>query len=288
MRKSKFCVVGIGGLLGKYIFANLPPEAEKIGVSSRPGACYSCDLKSKTVQVPPLTAGDLVIFTAAVSSPDQCEDWSGDAYLINVVGTISFLEKAIRAGAKVIFFSSDTVYGEQAENFDESRLAAPLGGYAKMKKAVEDHFLGHKLFKSVRLSYVFSRDDKFTRYLLSCQETGQEAEIFDPLVRSVIYIKDVNDAVLGLARQWDRIKPQSINFGGPENVKREEFCQNIIRYKTSSVRYRVVQPSPGFFEKRPKIIAMRSPHLSALLEREPFKLSEACKTEFRAPAPSEK
>jgi len=280
MKKRKVVVAGASGYLGGEIYKSLKSNSELgdvISVSRHRGADYFCDLSSNSIQVPSLGKEDVVFFSAAVSSPDLCEDPFGAAYQTNVVGTIAFIETAVEAGARVIFFSSDTVYGEQKEPFDESLPANPLGGYAKMKSIVETHFANSELFKSIRLSYVFSKNDKFTKYLLCCEK---EAEIFDPLIRSVIHIKDVLAGTLALAKQWNQTPHKYINFGGPESISRQTMFLHISDYKSLEFRHKLITPDEKFYQNRPKVIAMRSPVLEKLLHRPPRSLLEACQAEF--------
>lgn len=54
---------------------------------------------------------DFVVFTAAVSGPDKCAADFDVCWKINVEGTISFIHKALDKGCRVLFFSSDAVFG---------------------------------------------------------------------------------------------------------------------------------------------------------------------------------
>ena len=99
---------------------------------------------------------------ASISAPDICAREHERAWSVNVTGTSEFISRTIERGGRVIFFSSDTVYGECEDPFDESALCKPAGEYAEMKHKVERRFIENPSFKSIRLSYVFSREDKFT------------------------------------------------------------------------------------------------------------------------------
>ena len=74
--------------------------------------------------------GDFVLMLAAVSSPDTCKDQYSFAYNVNVRGTARFIEKVIERQGRILFFSSDTVYGNRIEECDERAKTAPLGEYA--------------------------------------------------------------------------------------------------------------------------------------------------------------
>jgi nucleoside-diphosphate-sugar epimerase len=228
----------------------------------------------------PVREGDFVLLLGGISSPDACAREPERVRRINVEGTIEFISSCMIRGARVIFFSSDTVYGERAEEFDESAGSNPAGEYALMKYEVESRFLGNAAFKTARLSYVFSREDKFTTYLLGCAERGQEADIFDPFCRAVVHRDDVVQGATALMRRWDEFAHPVINLGGPDVIARAEFAQILKGAVMPALRYRRVEPGSGFFLNRPRVIRMKSRLLASLLERPPRSLSDAARVEF--------
>ena len=79
----------------------------------------------------------IVIFLAAISSPDYCLENFNDAFNVNVKGTKYFIDKALARNSKVLFFSSDIVYGESRVAVDENTKIKPVGNYGEMKVAIE-------------------------------------------------------------------------------------------------------------------------------------------------------
>lgn len=225
---------------------------------------------------------DVVLLTAAISAPDICSREHERAWAVNVTGTSEFITKVIERGGRVIFFSSDTVYGERNAPFDERVACNPAGEYAVMKYEVEKRFLGNPLFKAIRLSYVFSREDKFTKYLIGCEERNEEAEVFHPFYRAVIHRNDVVDGALALALRWEEFPQHVINFGGPEVLSRTEFAETMQQAALPRLRFRVTEPAAAFFENRPRIIAMKSSVLPKLLGQPARTLREAANIEFNA------
>ncbi len=227
-----------------------------------------------------ISSGDTVFLTAAISSPDICDHKSEYAWSINVSGTIKFISQVIERGARVIFFSSDTVYGERQFKFNETASISPLGNYAQMKSEVECQFKDEPLFKTIRLSYVFSRDDKFTKYLMGCHQRGVVAEIFHPFYRSIIHRDDVVNGAISLARFWDDYPQRIINFGGPEVLSRVDFAQQLKEAVFTNLLYKVIEPDKEFFNNRPRTISMSSDYLSLLLGGQPRILKDAVSIEF--------
>lgn len=221
------------------------------------------------------------IITAAISSPDICNKEFDYAWSINVEGTARLIKYLINKKIKIIFLSSDTVYGQQKEPFNESLKVNPLGKYALMKNYIENLFYGNSFFKSVRLSYVFAKNDSFTSYLLDCFRKDIEAEIFHPFYRSIIHLDDVIEGLIVLSKSWHQIDSNIINFGGPNQLSRLEFASKLNKYVFKKLRYTKIEPEKSFFVNRPKIISMRSPILKKMLQREITNLDEAIKKEFK-------
>tara|TARA_B100000029_G_scaffold496904_1_gene563824 strand:+ start:48 stop:887 length:840 start_codon:yes stop_codon:yes gene_type:complete len=228
----------------------------------------------------PLREGDTIIFTAAISEPSVVSAQFAKATRVNVENTGTFIEGALNLGCKVLFFSSDTVYGDVETGLDESHPVNPKGAYGEMKSIVEKRFQGNLNFKSLRCSLNFYKDDRFTRYLRECAEKNIEAEIFDPLTRAVIHRDDTVDACLFLAEDWTRGEGQYINCGGPRVFSRQQLTEVIRQNALPNLRYRVTRPPSKFYTDRPAFIEMKSPNIERVLGRPARNIEEAVKIEF--------
>ncbi len=277
----RLLLVGGRGYIGKRITEICLPEYELICTSSiNSNDSLKLDLaKPSCFDYSQVQAGDVCLLTAAISSPDVCLSKYEYAWSINVTGTSEFISRLIDLGVRIVFFSSDTVYGQCETPFDEKLVCNPVGEYAVMKYEVEKRFLNHSQFKSVRLSYVFSHEDKFTRYLISCAQDNKEADLYHPFYRAIVHRDDVVEGVLSLAKNWDVFPHSIINFGGPDVLSRIDFAEIIRQQVLPQLKYRHIFPEDDFFVKRPRTIAMLSPFLRQLLGRPPHKLAEAVKTE---------
>jgi len=281
----KLIINGATGYLGKSLLKAASSNCDAYGTSStglNSLLCLSLEVPDEFDYgiINPL---DVALLTAAISSPDICSREHDRAWAVNVTGTSTFIDNVMARGGRVIFFSSDTVYGERYDEFDEKTICNPAGEYAEMKHEVEKRFIGNPLFKVIRLSYVFSREDKFTKYLSGCAERGDEAEIFHPFYRAVIHRDDVVQGALALAQRWDEFPQPTINFGGPEVLARTEFAQTLKDVALPTLRFRVTEPAAEFFKNRPRTVAMKSTVLPALLGRPAHTLAEAVQIEFGEP-----
>jgi len=278
----KVFVIGASGYIGKLLLS----KAEAYGVAFGTSSIDTNGLLPLRLDAPAdfdyelILLGDVVLLTAALSSPDICANEHDRAWAVNVTGTSEFITNVMARGGRVVFFSSDTVYGECSDTFDETAESNPAGEYAEMKHEVEKRFLGNPLFKSIRLSYVFSREDKFTKYLLGCAEREEEADLFHPFYRAIVHRDDVVDGAIALAQRWDEFSQPVINFGGPEVLSRIDFAECLKNAAMPDLRFKVTEPEEAFFKNRPKIIAITSPILSKLLGRPARSLLDAAKIEF--------
>ena len=209
-------VVGASGFIGRHLLSACAIPKSGTSSAGSPALLRLCLEFPDEFDYEVIQPADVIFFTAAISSPDTCRRERERAWAVNVTGTSKFIDRVIARGGRVVFFSSDTVYGERIDVFEERALCNPAGDYAEMKYEVEKHFLGNCLFKVIRLSYVFSKEDKFTTYLAGCEARGEEAEIFHPFYRAVVHRDDVVQGALALARRWDDFPQAVLNFGGPE------------------------------------------------------------------------
>lgn len=202
---------------------------------------------------------DYVLFLAAVSGPDQCAVDFEHCWQINVVGTTYFISETLRRGCRVIFFSSDAVFGDdQGEVYTENSETNAITPYGCMKKAVEDIFKNESSFKSIRLPYVVSRKDRFSSYCLECISKGETAEIFHPFYRNCIFIHDVAQAVYWLMRNWDEYPHSVLNVAGEELISRVRIADELNRHLGNRLKYSILSPGDAFYKNRPRITQMRS------------------------------
>jgi dTDP-4-dehydrorhamnose reductase len=278
----KLIIAGAKGYLGSALYAAAHNYGSVIATSSSGGTNFQClDLNSPSdFDYEILRAGDVVLLTAAISEPNICSIQYERAWGVNVTGTCCFIESAIERGARVLFFSSDTVYGEQIDLFDEAIACNPSGEYAKMKRVVEKRFTDNASFKAIRISYVFSRQDKFSRYLTACANNREEAGLYNPFYRAIVHRCDVVEGALSLAMNWEEVPEQFINFGGPQVLSRIEFAKCLRKVYLHNLHFTVKEPTADFFKSRPRYISMTSPILARLLERPLRTLEDAALMEF--------
>lgn len=266
---------GINGTLGRKLFETLIEEGVH-GISSTPSASsIYCDLRRlRPIDGNFFAEEDLLLFLAAISKPAKCAADPDGARLVNVDNTSEFIRRVLRRGGRVLFFSSDTVYGQQSGPLQED---APLLGaepYGMMKKEVEQSFAAEPNFKVFRLSYVVHDSDDFTRYLRSCAEQNVTAEIFEGYARSMIWIGDLLAALRIAIANWN-VLPKVLNLGGPECITRSVVCNVYKQLLFPSLSYTTVKAPDSFFSVRPRSIELDVSALQKVLGNSPRSIKKA-------------
>lgn len=280
IKQNKIMLFGADGYIGTKLSRSLSVKYKIIqySVSTVMGMKYF-DLMNpcNSLDDSHISGDDIAVFMAAVSSPDVCENDYETAYQINVTGTKYIIEKLLGKGVRVVFFSSDTVYGaDKTLIYDESSPKNPFGAYGKMKSSVEDEFLQYPGFLTLRLSYIFSFEDKFTKYLLSNSNNGKK-EIYHPFSRSVVYIEDLVDAIISIINKWPKIN--IINICGDSLISRVDIANNIKELVNPKLSFNIINPGENFFSIRPPIIQTRSLYLQKLLGRNTYSLKKSINIE---------
>lgn len=267
----KIAIVGSSG----YIAGHFLKKFENIlKIDQTPDANIHLNLlKAEKFDYSALDGIDYIIFTAAISGPDMCANEFEKCWNINVTGTARFIKNAIACDCRVLFFSSDAVFGDIPgkiyTELSETKAQTP---YGRMKKAVEDCFKGEPNFKAIRLSYVVSKNDRFVSYCLECMNTGKTADIFHPFYRNCITVSDVVNTVEWLVNHWNSYEPQMLNVAGNELVSRIRIADELNRLYDNRLKYIITSPDEDFYKNRPKITQMTSLYLKkyGIMEEESF------------------
>lgn len=259
-------IIGGSGYIGRALFGKFrkEPAVEQIlRIGAGPGEDIFLDLSDpERFDYSVFDRIDQVIFTAAISGPDKCATDFELAWGINVTGTTKVIEEALARKCRVLFLSSDAVFGDiPGEIYTEESPTQANTPYGKMKKAVEDHFKGEDGFKAIRLSYVVSAKDRFVTYCLNCVENNNVAEVYHPFYRNCITLSCVLNTILWLITNWKEYLPWVLNMAGPELVSRVRIADELNRLYHGRLQYEVCHPDNSFFQNRPGITQMESLYL---------------------------
>lgn len=259
-------IIGSSGYISAYLIDSFSQQEaiEKIVKIDKSDStdCYLDLFQAEKFDYEVLDDIDYVIFTAAISGPDQCANEYEKCWKINVEGTGKFIDEALKRKCRVLFFSSDAVFGDiPGEIYSEDSPTGAKTPYGKMKKAIEDRFKAHPDFKAIRLSYVASKNDKFISYCMDCRKKGETVEVFHPFYRNCVVVSDVVKVVEWMIGHWEDFPSFVLNVAGRELVSRVRIVDEINRIFSDKIDYKIVTPGPQFYQNRPSITQMESRYL---------------------------
>ncbi len=257
----KIALVGSSGYIASFLEPRLAKEGKDVLKIDKTGEKTTyLDLEAAdSFDYSLLEDIGLVVFTAAISGPDKCAEDYELCRKINVDGTVYFIRNALSRGCRVLFFSSDAVYGDiPGYIYTEASETQGKTAYGLMKKAVEDEFTGEEFFKAIRLSYVVSSKDRFISYCLDCMRKNTTAEIYHPFYRNCVSVANVIDTVSWFSNNFDEYKPTFLNVTGLELVSRVRIADELNRIYGERLNYIVTRPGDDFFRNRPMITQMKS------------------------------
>lgn len=282
--KQKIAVVGCSGFIaGNFIptCVNANMDVLKIGTEGGISDVILDLLQAESFPYDCLSGVEIVIFMAAISSPDLCEKEFERCWAINVTGTSIFIKNALALGCKVLFFSSDAVFGEDlGVAFDENSVHRPNTAYGKMKEEIERSFYDNPNFLIARLSYVFAINDKFTKYLLNCKEDKICPQLYHPFYRNVITFEMLEVVLLYIISHLNELPSRQFNMVGAELVSRVKIADTVFRTIGETIAYDIIAMPERFKIARPLVTHTKSIYLPNIVKNYYTSFEEQVHSEF--------
>lgn len=227
----KILLTGATGLIGREIVFFL----EKKGHTLIPvdiiasESVLQADLRDNEIvnDLISLNSPDLVIHLAAIKNIKFCEQNKEEAELSNVGITRGLVAVCKERNIRLIYFSTDYVYGAYDRFWVESDLVCPTTQYGK-SKAISEAVIQKELsdYAIVRTAQLYGFKGDFISLVLQTLNAGKEFLAIDNLVNCPTWIGD-------LLQMLDEIieeRHQGIfHCIGPEAVSRYEYACEIAR-----------------------------------------------------------
>lgn len=274
IKKNTIYVFGSSGYIGDNLARHLDSRERVVKVGRSKSDLYF-DLSTSDPETLSglVGSGDIWVFLAAISSPDVCSKEKSYAFNVNVTRTIELINWLTSKSIKVIFSSSDAVFGKsEGISFDSDQLN-PLGEYAIMKELVEYAVIDNDFVKVVRFSYVIGREDKFSKMLNKAESNGNVVQIYNGFERNIVFLDDVVKGIEGLIDKWDSFDFKAANFSGPLLVSRSKLVHALVQEIFPNLRFELSDPPAKFWESRAKSIATDCKNFTSILGRKPKGLS---------------
>ena len=220
----RILVTGAKGQLGQELQRVL--HAEEVIATDQPEYALTDSMLGEKIAA---QRPDLVIHTAAYTDVDGCERNPDTAFQINAIGTRYVAEGAAKAGAKLLYLSTDYVFdGRKTVPYTERDPVNPLNVYGRSKLAGEEEALkGCRRTLVLRTSWLYGAHGKnFVKTILSLAVTQPEVRVVDDQRGSPTYARHLAHVIAGLLRSD---VTGVIHAGGEGECSWYEFAKAILQ-----------------------------------------------------------
>lgn len=130
------------GLLGHAVASAAAAQGSSVRVASSKvlpadGSAWQCDLATSPLPDAAVDGVDLVVHTFALADVSACERDQELAEHYNVSVTQKVAQRAVEAGARVVYPSTDWVYDGRRGGYAEADTPNPVNAYARSKERGE-------------------------------------------------------------------------------------------------------------------------------------------------------
>jgi dTDP-4-dehydrorhamnose reductase len=249
-------IFGATGLLGKELMRGWNDD-EVIGLGSNDADLRNAEQVSRLVQS---TRPDWIVLAAAYTDVDGCEINEQLARNINYGGAVHVAEAAKRAGARLLFVSTDYVFdGSKNVPYETTDARQPRSVYGKWKAEAEIKLI--ELLPQcvvLRTSWLFGTGGKcFPDTILKLAAARPSIEVVNDQRGSPTYAVDLASAIIQLCRKeasgivhatnrgdctWFEFAREIVAKSGSNTIVRPTTSDKFVR-AAERPKYSVLSPS---------------------------------------------
>lgn len=139
----RILITGGSSLLGRALQSTKPDEHDihltwYTNYTGRPMYQMNISDRLQVAHIFERVKPEIVIHCAAVGSVDYAEQNYNEVYEVNVLGTRIIAKTCCNIGAKLIYISSNAVFGGDEPPYKEDDLRVPANCYGSIKRHAED------------------------------------------------------------------------------------------------------------------------------------------------------
>ena len=218
-------ITGANGQLGVELVRALAGTAEVIGRDLPDFDITGAECAEVVASLEP----DWVVHAAAATDVDGCERDPAMATAVNEVGTRRVAEGCRRAGAGLVYLSTDFVFdGTKSAPYVETDTAAPISAYGRSKlegeRAVQAIAPRWAIVRTAWLYGVHGRN--FVKTIVGKAAAGEDLRVVNDQIGSPTYARDLADAIRELLAR-DSMGVFHLTNGGA--CSWYEFTREILR-----------------------------------------------------------
>jgi dTDP-4-dehydrorhamnose reductase len=221
----KVTIFGASGLLGNALLREWDGD-EVVGLSLPEVDIRDADQMHRTVEQ---TRPESIVLAAAYTDVDGCESNKELAFAVNRDGAVNVAEAARRAGARLLFLSSDYVFdGKKTSPYEIGDARNPQSVYGRSKAEAELRLLDVlPQCCIVRTSWLFGIGGKcFPDTILKLAAARPTLDVVDDQRGCPTYSVDLARAIVQLCRKGASGIVHVTNAG---DCSWFEFAQEIVR-----------------------------------------------------------
>lgn len=223
----KILITGANGMLGSSL-CQLYHNKYKVYALHRDKVCftacsadYSLDLtdRSKVDEVFNKINPDLVVHSASLTSLERCEQNPDLAISANVLASEN-IARSCPAETKLVYISTDQVYGATADYFEANEALKPVNQYGKTK------LLGEQKVQDLCSNHLIVRTNIFgwnvkpgrvssAEWIYNSLKNGEKITLFTDYIFSPVYTEYLGEIIMQLVE---------IDFSGIINAGSSEPC----------------------------------------------------------------
>jgi len=239
----KILITGGTGFIGRHLAALWQDAVHEIVVVARNidaslfhtnVGCIEADITdANDIQAAIIFARpDVVIHSAAMSKPNDCELQRELCYTTNVQATQHVIDACKAVGAKLIFMSTDFVFGHYGP-YTETDAYCPVNYYGESKMMAEKLVAASGLqYAIVRTVMVYGeklqgQNNTFLHWVKDNLEQQKPIRVFTDQYRSVTY---VNDLCRGIESIIDKGFQGIVHLCGKEIYTPFELALQVANY----------------------------------------------------------
>lgn len=246
-----YMIYGAGGILGSAFLS-------KLGATSSNYRLFAFEHQKADItdanHINPLMdyVRPTVVFNcAALNDEDLCQDAKAGAFSVNARGPQILAESCKKYGAKLVHFSSATVFdGNRCTPYSEKHATNPINIHGQSKISGEDAIkscLDDYLI--IRPGWVFSYEfPSCVPNWVSAAERGDEIAVLDDHLGSPTYAIDLVDATVDLLSHDAK---GIFHFANEDAASRQSFVEATLELAGLKTKIVTVKPESQKFFKAP-------------------------------------
>jgi dTDP-4-dehydrorhamnose reductase len=212
-------ITGITGFIGRHLVNMWQHDGQMVLMGSGRSAVRPVDLPEaveyfplditygKSVQaVLSLCMPDVVIHSAAISRPNDCETDRGISHTVNVEASVRIARICQALGIRLVFMSSDMVFGDHGP-YSEADPFGPVNYYGQTKQLAEEGITQVMPEAAiVRTVLVYGKKlpglkDTFLHWVYNNLQAGKTIYVYTDQFRTATFVNDLCRGINSIVQQ---------------------------------------------------------------------------------------